>query len=187
MARPRSYITKAELATVLGLSKGRVTQLISKGMPVRTDGKVNRDEALRWYRDAGLAEQSSKRGPKPRRPAAAKIQGGMVAEQSPGTTVAGDEGALLAGYTRTVQREVLDLLRAKAAELPALLHKLGAPPLGVLLAAEIWDAVFFAALSPRIVELYGPLGPAPIVEGADQELADRLGIPFDQIGRASCR
>src|SRR5664280_350948 len=98
MARPRTYITKAELATVLGLSKGRVTQLISKGMPVRTDGKVNRDEAVRWYRDAGLAEQSTKRGPKPRHSAAAKIQSGLVAEQSPGTASIG-AGELLGSYT----------------------------------------------------------------------------------------
>src|ERR1039458_5249709 len=81
MARPRSYITKAELATVLGLSKGRVTQLISKGMPVRADGKVNRAQAEKWYHDAGLAEQFRKRGPKPRHSAAAKSQ----SEQTPGT------------------------------------------------------------------------------------------------------
>lgn len=41
-------ITKAELAKELNVSKARVTQLGKRGMPVRTDGRVNRDEALRW-------------------------------------------------------------------------------------------------------------------------------------------
>src|ERR1035441_4880814 len=86
MARPRTYVTKAELAGVLGLSPGRITQLISKGMPVRADGKVNRAQAVQWYHDAGLAEQFRKRGPKPRPNSLVKesTPSGSAAEQTPG-------------------------------------------------------------------------------------------------------
>ena len=43
-------ITKAELARELGVSRARVTQLCELGLHVRPDGKLNRAEALEWYR-----------------------------------------------------------------------------------------------------------------------------------------
>lgn len=64
MARPRTIVTKAELAGILGLSKARISQLYQReDFPVRPDGRVNRDEAVRWYKDVGLADRI-KRGPK---------------------------------------------------------------------------------------------------------------------------
>jgi phage terminase Nu1 subunit (DNA packaging protein) len=84
MARPKSIISKAELAGILGVSRSAVTQLSKrKDFPSRPDGRVDRERAVRWYRDVGLAE-STRRGPKSRRPAAAKIQT-LAAEQTPGT------------------------------------------------------------------------------------------------------
>jgi hypothetical protein len=82
MGRPKSIISKSELAAVLGLSKGRISQLSKReDFPSRPDGRVDREKAIRWYNDVGLAQQVTKRGPKPRRPAAAKIQSTLVAER----------------------------------------------------------------------------------------------------------
>jgi hypothetical protein len=43
-------ITKAELARELDLSRARITQLCRIGLPVRTDGKLNRAEAVAWVK-----------------------------------------------------------------------------------------------------------------------------------------
>ena len=50
--------TKSALAAELGISKGRISQYVSAGMPVLPDGKLGREEALRWiarkhYRRSG--------------------------------------------------------------------------------------------------------------------------------------
>src|SRR5215831_14428296 len=41
-------ITKAELGRRLGLSRARVSQLRKLGLPIRDDGKVDREQALAW-------------------------------------------------------------------------------------------------------------------------------------------
>lgn len=43
-----STVTKAAFAVELGVTKGRVSQYLKSGMPVRDDGKVDRVEALNW-------------------------------------------------------------------------------------------------------------------------------------------
>ena len=43
-------ITKAELARELNLSRARISQLCGMGLPVRTDGKLNRAEAVAWVK-----------------------------------------------------------------------------------------------------------------------------------------
>lgn len=40
--------TKASLAAELGITKARVSQYVTKGLPVRDDGKINREPALNW-------------------------------------------------------------------------------------------------------------------------------------------
>jgi len=49
MSRPKSFVSKSEIAKELRLSKGRITQLIAQGLPVRTDGKLDREKAREWY------------------------------------------------------------------------------------------------------------------------------------------
>jgi transcriptional regulator with XRE-family HTH domain len=44
-------LTKSELAERLGLSKGRVSQLVAQGLPVEPDGMVDAVEAARWVLD----------------------------------------------------------------------------------------------------------------------------------------
>ena len=47
MAEP---ISKTELALHLGVAKSRVSALLKRGLPVRSDGKIILDEAERWMR-----------------------------------------------------------------------------------------------------------------------------------------
>ncbi len=41
-------ITKAELADQLEISRPRVSQLVARGLPVRADGRIDREQALKW-------------------------------------------------------------------------------------------------------------------------------------------
>lgn len=45
-------ISKAELARELGISRVRVNQYCTKGMPTRSDGKLDRERALKWISGA---------------------------------------------------------------------------------------------------------------------------------------
>ena len=41
-------MTQAEFARALGLSKGRISQLVPEGLPVRKDGRINLARGKRW-------------------------------------------------------------------------------------------------------------------------------------------
>src|SRR5215471_12536246 len=43
-----AVISKAALARELGVSRPRIAQLARAGLPVRSDGKLNRMEAVEW-------------------------------------------------------------------------------------------------------------------------------------------
>jgi phage terminase Nu1 subunit (DNA packaging protein) len=66
MARPKTIISRAELAGILGLSRARITQLSKrKDFPLRPDGMVDRVKATAWYRENVHESGANKRGPKP--------------------------------------------------------------------------------------------------------------------------
>lgn len=44
-------VRKSDAARVFGVSKARITQLVAKGLPVGTDGKLDLDEARRWMNE----------------------------------------------------------------------------------------------------------------------------------------
>ena len=46
----RDIVTQTALAAELGVSRSRLGQLIARGLPVRRDGKLWRDQALDWIR-----------------------------------------------------------------------------------------------------------------------------------------
>jgi hypothetical protein len=50
MTNSKKVLSKSELAGALGVSRGRVSQLISAGLPVRADSKIDLDKASVWYR-----------------------------------------------------------------------------------------------------------------------------------------
>lgn len=73
--------TKAALADELGISRARVSQYVRDGLPVRSDGKLNRDEALNWLNrnirglntgaDRGVNRAARLAKPKPAQPKSA--------------------------------------------------------------------------------------------------------------------
>ena len=49
MGRPKTYRRKWEIAQELGVTRGRLSQMLKAGMPVRQDGLIDRDVAAEWY------------------------------------------------------------------------------------------------------------------------------------------
>jgi hypothetical protein len=41
-------LTKSQLAEELEVTRGRISQLISRGMPVPSDGRIDLEDACRW-------------------------------------------------------------------------------------------------------------------------------------------
>jgi phage terminase Nu1 subunit (DNA packaging protein) len=50
MRNSKKVLSKSQLAGALGVSRGRISQLIAVGLPVRADSKIDLDEAAAWYR-----------------------------------------------------------------------------------------------------------------------------------------
>jgi len=49
VARPKLFRRKSEIARDLGVTKGRISQLLKVGLPMRRDGMIDRDVAFAWY------------------------------------------------------------------------------------------------------------------------------------------
>src|SRR3954452_8591719 len=43
-----SITSKSALAAELGITRGRVSQYVAAGLPVRSDGRLDREEAIQW-------------------------------------------------------------------------------------------------------------------------------------------
>ncbi|WP_267424902.1 hypothetical protein [Methylobacterium sp. GC_Met_2] len=54
--------TKAALAAELRISKARVSQYVKAGLPVRSDGKLNREDALNWINRTQLSQTYEDKG-----------------------------------------------------------------------------------------------------------------------------
>src|SRR5215203_7147122 len=55
-----TVISKAELAAELGISRARVSQYCKRGLPQRSDGKLNRVVALEWITENCLDQHHSR-------------------------------------------------------------------------------------------------------------------------------
>jgi transcriptional regulator with XRE-family HTH domain len=49
MRNSKKVLSKSELAGALGVSRGRISQLVAVGLPVRPDSKIDLDKAAAWY------------------------------------------------------------------------------------------------------------------------------------------
>lgn len=54
--------TKAEFAARVGLTRGRISQLIAQGLPVRPDGRIDVETDLQWMEDNLDADRGNKGG-----------------------------------------------------------------------------------------------------------------------------
>jgi len=57
-------VSKTEFAKGLGLTKGRVSQLLARGLPVTKDGRIPLGQARSWYE--ATIHKTRKRGPHPK-------------------------------------------------------------------------------------------------------------------------
>ncbi len=60
--------TKAAFANRVGLSKGRISQLVAEGLPVRSDGKIDVDAGLAWMEQNLDPARRNKGGTRPQDP-----------------------------------------------------------------------------------------------------------------------
>lgn len=61
----KSILTKAELAAELNLSRGRISQLVAAGLPVRPDGRVLSTVAVAWYKNNIVPHLGAAKGAHP--------------------------------------------------------------------------------------------------------------------------
>lgn len=97
--------TKAALAAELRISKARVSQYVKAGMPVRSDGKLNREEALRLvstnqlsqtYEDKGANRARKLEKPAKHRPGAKPAVGNYDPEVAVARAIVGPAYTLIA-------------------------------------------------------------------------------------------
>jgi hypothetical protein len=62
MGKLTTQESKADFAQRVGLSRGRISQLIAKGLPVTPQGKVDPDQALKWMQANLDADRRGKGG-----------------------------------------------------------------------------------------------------------------------------
>jgi phage terminase Nu1 subunit (DNA packaging protein) len=51
MDLPAETVTKAAFARTLGVTRSRVTALVKRGLPIRSDGRIDLPAALAWVRE----------------------------------------------------------------------------------------------------------------------------------------
>src|SRR4051794_15061354 len=102
-------VSKAGLARELGVTKGRVSQLLRCGLPVRPDGSIDRDLATSWYK-SNVVPHNRERSLAATKRAAAPSPGAGV--ESAGKRAAVPLSADSAGIAHTA---VVDAIRRVAA------------------------------------------------------------------------
>ncbi|MCC6861671.1 MAG: hypothetical protein IT158_24085 [Bryobacterales bacterium] len=177
-------VTKAELARELQCSKGAIAYYVSRGgLPVRADGKLDREAALRW-----LVQYSS------------GVGGGWFGGSGRGAGLVERAEALLAGEPvevpaarrRTRRRSELsgprqeyDRVRERFAQLPGLLldFERDVPAWLPLVVAELADAAAgaLALIVDRAAPDFNLLGDSPDTDQAP--LRDVTKAEFKAAGR----
>jgi hypothetical protein len=128
-------IRKSELAAELGLSKARISQLVKIGLPVRSDGRLDRAQALAWLKKYTSSSSGGwhRRGKENTSDVAGKLLGESPREFS------ADEIAAF--------RMLLDRLCIGASRIPELLLQAGLKDIDMAVAAPeaFRDLVFVLA------------------------------------------
>ncbi len=136
-------ITQAALARALGCAKSRISQLIQRGMPQRDDGRLNRQECLRWIieRTSGSGGgwgTGGLRGRASLRERAQQLLEGKPAKQTAGRRArqAREQDAATTITPAAAWRLLLDELVRRSVEIPRILAQLGVRDPVVLDAAK---------------------------------------------------
>ena len=177
-----TIITKAALADELSISRPRVSQYVKAGLPVRSDGRLNRADALNWLKSNALglnsfADRGVNRAGRLAKGAMAKPERRPERKPQPEPTARDLD-------LRDVLIAMLDRIEAVVAF--AVLAAEGSPETAYA-AAGIARAEMFEAASDLALTLgapdepAGPLGAPPATQyPADwAALADLAGHPVD--------
>ena len=105
-----TVITKADLAREIGVSKSRVSQYVKSGLPVRSDGKLDREAALTHLRMYRVSDVGSTKGP---------VRAKHLLETGPQVYVAADEQP----YSETFRKRASEADKAAVTVLHQLLVK----------------------------------------------------------------
>jgi len=150
-------VSRADFAAAIGVSKGRVTHLVQKGLPAVGD-RIPLERARRWYQN-NIRASATKRGPKPKRQA--EIPAG------------GDD-------LSACWRQVLDTILAGRGVIPDLAVQLGCRDMGVVIA-------LYESFASLVIELAGDLADfsydwvtddIPWVEIDWPGLAEKYGLKY---------
>jgi len=180
MARPKTIVTKSELAGILGLSKGRISQLSQReDFPSRPDGRINRNEAVAWYKSTGLADRR-KRGPK------AKVRAVHSNGQSPAVSEELAQRLAAENYSPEIDlgaRNLYETLIAASGRIPEVLCELGCRDAVILAVVQEAFVDFIFALAPAssdaAYDWAGNDDHGPVPEVDLQQLAQKYGFTFD--------
>lgn len=164
MARPKQNVSKSEIARELGVSRSRVSQLITAGMPVQADGRINLDKAIAWYHN----NVQPRMKPAPRKDAPPKTK-------SPAPAVSPDEGI--------AYRDLFERLISQADKVPEILAALGVHDAATLVAApDIFVELIFGLAGPLVNVAYnfdGGDDRGDVPEADVTGLARRYRFAFD--------
>lgn len=176
-----TIITKAALADELSISRPRVSQYVKAGLPVRSDGRLNRADALNWLNSNAIGLNSFEdRGVN----RATRLAKGAMTQPERRPDRKPQPAATADLDLRNVLVAMLD--RIQAVVVFAVLAAEGSPETAYAAAgiarAEMFDAASDLALTLGAPDSpAGPLGAPPATEYPPDwaALADLVGHPVD--------
>lgn len=125
MGKLNGHETKAEFARRVGLSRGRISQLIAKGLPTTPEGKIDPEAGLAWLEDNLDADRRGK--------------GGVARQTRAGPSLAEARRLLLLTQVQRA-RLALDRERGELIEAPAVRAAIFARARGERDAWQAWVA-----------------------------------------------
>lgn len=167
-----TIVSKAQFSRALDCPRSRITQLAQSGMPTRSDGRLNRNETLRWLvrnvSGAGGGWWGDLRGKASIVDRAQALLDGKPLPK-PGRATRGRahraaaEGGALQAEGVDAQWALLDRIRETAAlRLPDLARGLGLPEYVAVAAADIFDSLLFLVdADVGLADYQWPIPPTP--------------------------
>lgn len=163
-------VSKGFFAELMGITPGRVSQLIGQGLPVRLDGKINVAEGREWFeanvnRRAGNAEPAQA-------PRMSELAEARLARERAQSELLQQKAAKQAG--RLVDRAAVERAAFERARAERDAHIGFAARIAPRIAAELGvDArALFAALDREMREHLNRLADTPLTALLDEEAAD---------------
>lgn len=152
-------VTKGAFAQALGLSPGRISQLIEAGLPVEPNGRIDLDRGRRWYE--ANTDPNRRRGVKadePPRGRGARAELDRIRAEREALRLAEDRGQLV--DRETVERQTFARARAErdawlgwvSRAAAALAAETGAEPAALFAALDRLTREHIAALAETALE-----------------------------------